>query len=250
MTTRSNKKKIDSEPILDYQRTDGDTLRPGTLEFERLSRSLDRRSLDYRFFKRLFDIVFSLAVLAICVLVLPIILVVLIATFISSGGFPIYVQERVGRFGRPLKILKLRTMVVDSDDVEKYLSPEQIKQWQRERKVDDDPRITRFGSLCRKTSIDEVPQFLNVLVGQMSVIGPRPITLDEMNWFGANAPLYLSVPGGITGLWQSGPRNEASFENGERQQVELEYVKDASLKVDLKVFLKTFSAMFSKRTGR
>lgn len=100
-------------------------------------------------------------------------------------------------------------------------------------------------------ALDEMPQFLNVLAGQMSIIGPRPISADELEWFGAAAALYLSVPGGITGLWQSGPRNEASFRNGERQRVELEYVKTASVGVDAKVFFRTFGAMFGKnRTGR
>lgn len=219
-------------------------------DFERQSRALDARPFGYRFVKRLFDIVFSLIVLAVCTLLLPITLTVLIATAISTKGFPIYVQIRVGRYGRPLRILKLRTMVADSDDVEKYLSPEQLVQWKRERKVDNDPRITKFGAICRKTSLDEMPQFLNVLAGQMSVIGPRPISVDELEWFKEDAALYLSVPGGITGLWQSGPRNEASFENGERQSVELDYVRSASFSVDAGIFFKTFGAMFSQRTGR
>lgn len=212
---------------------------------------MDGRSFGYRLFKRVFDIVFSLIVIGFCIVLFPVTILVLVATTISTKGFPIYVQERVGRFGRPLKILKLRSMVADSDDVEKYLSSEQMAQWQRERKVDDDPRITRFGALCRKTSLDEIPQFLNVLAGQMSVIGPRPITSEELAWFGDDAALYLSVPGGITGLWQSGPRNKASFENGERQRVELEYVRTACLAVDAGVFFRTFDAMFGKnRTGR
>ena len=190
-------------------------------------------------------------VLGLCILLSPVTLIVLIVTAVSTKGFPIYVQKRVGRYGKPLHILKLRSMVADSDDVEKYLSPEQLAQWKRERKVDDDPRITRFGAICRKTSLDEMPQFLNVLVGQMSVIGPRPISAEEIEWFGNDAALYLSVPGGITGLWQSGLRNEASFENGERQRVELDYVKNAGLGLDAKCFFKTFGVMFSKRkTGR
>lgn len=229
----------------------GDHSRLGTESFAAKCRELDGRSVGYRFIKRLFDIVFSLVVLGLCILLFPVTLIVLIVTAVSTKGFPIYVQKRVGRYGKPLHILKLRSMVADSDDVEKYLSPEQLAQWKRERKVDDDPRITRFGAICRKTSLDEMPQFLNVLVGQMSVIGPRPISAEEIEWFGNDAALYLSVPGGITGLWQSGLRNEASFENGERQRVELDYVKNAGLGLDAKCFFKTFGVMFSKRkTGR
>lgn len=200
-------------------------------DFEAKSKALDKRPFVYRFVKRLFDILFSLIVVALCIVLLPITLTILIATSASTKGFPIYVQERVGRYGRPLHILKLRTMVADSDDVEKYLSAEQLTQWKRERKVDDDPRITKFGALCRKTSIDEMPQFFNVLAGQMSVIGPRPISADELEWFGDDAVLYLSVSGGITGLWQSGPRNEASFENGERQKIELWRLSERSPRI-------------------
>ena len=95
---------------------------------------------------------------------------------LESPGSPIYLQERVGYRGKPLRILKLRTMVADSDDVEKHLSPEQLTQWERERKVDDDPRVTRVGRFLRKTSLDELPQFLNVLAGQipLRILKTRP----------------------------------------------------------------------------
>lgn len=154
----------------------GDHSRLGTESFAAKCRELDGRSVGYRFIKRLFDIVFSLVVLGLCILLSPVTLIVLIVTAVSTKGFPIYVQKRVGRYGKPLHILKLRSMVADSDDVEKYLSPEQLAQWKRERKVDDDPRITRFGAICRKTSLDEMPQFLNVLVGQipLRILKTRP----------------------------------------------------------------------------
>ena len=124
--------------------------------------------LGYRFVKRAFDVAFSL-----CVAIVGLIPVALLclAIRLESPGSPIYLQERVGYRGRPLRILKLRTMVADSDDVEKHLSPEQLTQWERERKVDDDPRVTKVGRFLRKTSLDELPQFLNVLAGQMSVVG-------------------------------------------------------------------------------
>mgnify|MGYP000682063785 FL=1 len=100
---------------------------------------------------------------------------------LESPGSPIYLQERVGYRGKPLRILKLRTMVADSDDVEKHLSPEQLTQWERERKVDDDPRVTRVGRFLRKTSLDELPQFLNVLAGQipLRILKTRPEFSEE-----------------------------------------------------------------------
>ena len=120
--------------------------------------------LGYHFVKRAFDIVFSAC--ATIVGLIPVALLCLVIR-LESPGSPIYLQERVGYRGKPLRILKLRTMVADSDDVEKHLSPEQLTQWERERKVDDDPRVTRVGRFLRKTSLDELPQFLNVLAGQI-----------------------------------------------------------------------------------
>ncbi|WP_258773792.1 sugar transferase [Eggerthella lenta] len=129
--------------------------------------------LGYHFVKRAFDIVFSAC--ATIVGLIPVALLCLVIR-LESPGSPIYLQERVGYRGKPLRILKLRTMVADSDDVEKHLSPEQLTQWERERKVDDDPRVTRVGRFLRKTSLDELPQFLNVLAGQipLRILKMRP----------------------------------------------------------------------------
>ncbi len=222
-------------------------LMPGTPEFARLSRSLDTRSLGYRFFKRAFDIVFSGAVTVVGAIPCALLAVVIA---LDTKGSPIYTQERVGRFGKPFPIYKFRTMVADADDVEKYLSPEQLAEWRRERKVTNDPRITRLGRLLRKTSVDELPQFINVLAGQISVVGPRPVSFDELAHFGADAALLLSVPGGITGLWQVTTRNNATFESGERQEIELDYVCEASFRLDFRCLVGTFGAMFGKRSGR
>ena len=223
-------------------------LRPGTKEFAEECRRLDRRPLGYRVAKRAFDVAFS-AVIVVVGLVPCALLSAAVA--LDTKGSPIYSQERVGRLGRPFRIYKFRTMVADADDVEKYLSPEQLAEWRRERKVTGDPRITRLGRVLRKTSLDELPQFLNVLAGQMSVVGPRAVTYDELAHYGADAALLLSVPQGVTGAWQAGPRNEATFENGERQEIELGYARHASLGEDARVFDATFGAMFGKRrSGR
>lgn len=221
---------------------------PGTDEFAEFSKSLDSRLFRYRAAKRVFDIVFSVVVVAVGLLPCAILSIAIAA---DTKGAPIYSQERVGRYGKPFRIYKFRFMFADADDVEKYFTPEQLVEWKRERKVENDPRITGLGRILRKTSIDELPQFINVLVGQISVIGPRPITYDELSEFGENAALLCSVPGGITGKWQSTKRNNATFESGERQAIELDYVRRASVTEDLNVFFATFGVMFGKeKTGR
>ena len=207
-------------------------------------------TLTYRFLKRLFDLVFSL-----CVSVVLVIPVAVVCAFIclESPGYPLYAQERVGKGGKTIKILKLRSMVTDAGNVQKYLSPEQLHQWEVERKVDDDPRITKVGQFIRKCSIDEMPQFLNVLNGDLSVIGPRPITRDELeqHFSDDEKAELLSVQPGITGLWQATDRNAATFESGLRQKIELNYVRNRCFQMDWKCFTVTFGAMFGKkRTGR
>ena len=207
-------------------------------------------TLSYRFLKRLFDFVFSLCVSV--VLFVPVV-VVCVLICLESSGSPVYAQERVGKGGKIIKILKLRSMVADAGDVQKYLSPEQLHQWEVERKVDDDPRITKIGQFIRKCSIDEMPQLLNVLNGDLSVIGPRPITRDELeqHFSDEEKAELLSVQPGITGLWQATDRNEATFESGLRQKIELRYVQNRCFAMDWKCFTGTFGAMFGKkRTGR
>src|SRR5699024_7965783 len=135
------------------------------------------------------DIAFS-----VCAIVLLAVPTALLCAFIALGtpGVPVCSRERVGRGGGSSRVLRLRSRVADGGDVAKHLSAEQLAQWERERKVDGDPRVTSLGRLIRATSLDELPQFLNVLKGDMSVVGPRPVTRDELAWFGEDAEEYLS----------------------------------------------------------
>lgn len=183
----------------------------------------------------------SIGVIAVCTIP-GLVLCVVIA--LDTKGSPIYTQERMGRNGRPFRILKFRTMVADSDDVEKYLDAEQLAAWQQERKVENDPRIVPLGRWLRVHSVDETPNFLNVLAGQMSVVGPRAIVEEELERFSPEQrELLLSVRPGITGLWQVCARNDATFASGKRQRLELKYVEDADISLDLKVLGKTFAVM-------
>lgn len=204
------------------------------------------KPLSYRLAKRLLDLLVSVP--AVILGFIPG-LILSIFIFFDTKGSPIYSQTRVGKHGKPFRIYKFRTMVKDSDKVEKYFTPEQLEIWKKERKVQNDPRITRLGRILREISVDELPQFVNVLFGQISIVGPRVITFDELEHFGKYKNALLSVPPGITGEWQTGLRNMATFENGLRQETELLYVKHASLKTDIRIFFKTFIAVF-KRTGK
>lgn len=195
----------------------------------------------YRFVKRAFDICFSAGVCA--VLAIPVV-AVCAAICIDSPGKPFFRQERIGRGGKRIYIWKLRSMVPDAhSNPERYMTPEQLETWRREQKLDDDPRITRVGRFLRRTSLDELPQFINVLTGDLSVIGPRPVTLEETYEFGNGRDEFLSCKPGITGWWQVTERNAATWENGDRQMLELFYVRHASLALDLRIFVKTFRAM-------
>ena len=195
----------------------------------------------YFFVKRLFDILFSLLV---CVVLAIPVAIICIAIVIDSPGKPFFRQERVGRYGRKIKIIKLRTMVPDAHtNPERYMTPEQLATWQREQKVDNDPRLTRMGKWLRRLSLDELPQFINVLVGDLSVIGPRPVTEAETYEFGSARDEFLSCKPGITGWWQVVSRNNATWEDGGRQMLELFYVRHQSFALDLRIFARTFSAM-------
>lgn len=175
-----------------------------------------------------------------------------VAVSLESPGGPVFRQSRIGKGGKEIRIWKLRSMYSDAHErPERYLNDAQMAQWRREQKVDNDPRVTRVGRLIRKSSLDEVLQFVNVLAGDLSVIGPRPVTLAETYEFGADRDEFLSVRPGITGWWQVTERNEATWENGRRQALELEYVRKQGFAMDARCFFGTFGVMFGKnRTGR
>ena len=164
-----------------------------------------------------------------------------------DGGAPFYGHKRVGRNGREFKCWKIRSMVVDSQScLMAYLdaNPDARQEWEATRKLANDPRITRFGRFLRKSSLDELPQLLNVLCGQMSIVGPRPVPRDELVLYGAGAQAYLDLRPGITGLWQVSGRNGVSYAT--RVALDQEYHKICSLKIDLAIIIKTFGVVWSR----
>lgn len=197
----------------------------------------------YRYIKRAVDIGTSLFVAVISAIPVA---ATCLAIRIESFGSPLLRLPRVGRNGKLFGMYKLRTMYEDAEDrIEGYLSPEQLQEWEAEHKVEDDPRITRVGRLLRKTSLDEFPQFLNVILGDMSIVGPRPVTEEELERYGDDVDTVLSARPGVTGYWQAYARNDATWESGERQQMELHYVLHISPRFDMRIILKTFGAIFN-----
>ena len=198
----------------------------------------ERQGLYLRVIKRGFDVV---AVLAAAVFVVP--LVMLLALLVSlDGGRPFYWQDRVGRGGRLFRIWKLRSMDVDADRLlEAHLAanPAARAEWNRTQKLKDDPRITPLGRLLRKSSLDELPQLWNVLVGDMSLVGPRPMLPDQTELYPEKAyyRAYCQLRPGVTGFWQVWARNETAF--SARAHHDSLYFRRVSLWTDLFVLLVT-----------
>jgi exopolysaccharide production protein ExoY len=194
-------------------------------------------SFFHRTVKRSMDIVLSLVAL---ILVLPFLAITLLAITLESPGSPIYIQRRVGRYGAPFGLIKLRTMVPRAEErLRECLASDAAlgEEWQRARKLRVDPRVTRIGRFLRRLSLDEIPQLINVALGQMSLVGPRPVPSKEGELFGASWPLVLSVRPGLTGLWAVSGRSELSYP--ERVALEAMYVRECSLLGDLKIIGRT-----------
>lgn len=205
-----------------------------------------RRGLYSAFGKRVFDILLAVALLPI----LAPIIAVLSFWVGRDGGSGFFGHKRVGLNGETFRCWKIRTMVTGAEDkLKAYLAdnPDAAAEWARDHKLTHDPRITRLGHFLRKTSLDELPQIWNVLKGEMSFVGPRPVVEAELEKYGQSLPAYLAQKPGITGLWQVSGRNDISYD--ERVALDVRYMRERSLRKDLSIILKTGLAVVSK-TGR
>ena len=197
--------------------------------------------------KRIFDILFSGVFIIICA---PILLLITLLISLTSPGKPIYSHERVGRGGKTFRCYKFRTMFTDADQLlQKILreNPDLKREWEANYKLKNDPRITRLGQFLRKTSMDELPQFWNVLKGDLSIVGPRPVVQEEIaKYYQIKAHKILSIRPGITGLWQISGRSDIC---NYAKRVELDecYVDNQSFLLDLKLVLKTVPALIQSR---
>lgn len=199
----------------------------------------------YDIFKRFIDITIACIGIVICI---PIFIIIGIAIKIDSKGPIFFKHKRIGKYGKILNIYKFRTMVENAEEAMKYFTEEQKKEFKENFKLENDPRVTRVGKILRKTSLDELPQIINILKGEMSIIGPRPIVKTELEKYGKNKDKFLSVAPGLTGNWAANGRSDVTYE--ERITLELDYIDNRSLKLDLKIFLKTIGSVLKGKGAR
>ena len=194
----------------------------------------------YEAVKRVFDFVLALAA---SIVLIPVFLLVAIA-IVAEDGFPVlYKPKRVGRYGKTITVYKFRSMRNHADNLEAMLTPEELEEYKKNFKLERDPRITKVGGFLRKTSLDELPQLLNIVGGSLSLVGPRPVLQEETELYGEDRDLLLSCKPGLTGLWQARGRSNVTYENGARQALELQYVRERSLLLDLKILFWTVGAV-------
>lgn len=191
--------------------------------------------------KRVIDVIFASIAL---ILLSPVFAIIAIAIKIDSKGPVFFAHKRIGKNGNIIKLYKFRSMVINAEELIKSFTPEQMREYKENYKLTNDPRITKVGKFLRKTSLDELPQLINIINGDLSIIGPRPVVADELEKYGVNKDKFLSVTPGLTGYWAANGRSNTTYE--QRMEMELYYIDNLSLKMDIKVFFKTILSVLKK----
>ncbi len=194
----------------------------------------------YECIKRIFDLLVSLAAV---IVLSPVLLVISLAIRLEDRGPILYRAQRVGRGGKSITVYKFRSMRMHADRLEDMLTPEELEEYRKNYKLEHDPRITKVGAFLRKSSLDELPQLFNILAGTLSLVGPRPVLQEETELYGEKRALLLSCKPGLTGLWQVRGRSNVTYEDGRRQALELSYVSQRSLWLDIKILFWTVGAV-------
>lgn len=192
----------------------------------------------YLIVKRTIDILGALIGL---VLLSPIFLIVAIAIKLDSKGPIIFGHTRKGLHGKDIKVYKFRTMYENSQEIFNNFTKEQKEEFYKNFKLENDPRVTKIGDFLRRTSIDELPQLINILNGSMSIVGPRPIVQKEIDLYGDYANKLFSVVPGLTGYWQANGRSDTTYE--ERIKMDMYYIDNRGFWLDFKIIIKTFGSV-------
>jgi len=195
----------------------------------------------YKLFKKLLDFLFSIFFLIACI---PFFILISLLIKLSSRGPIFFLQERIGRNNIPFKCIKFRTMHPEAKDILENLLMKDNKfrlEFEKTHKIKNDPRITTIGKFLRKTSLDELPQFINVLRNEMSIVGPRPIVNKEKKKYGKKLKKVLSIKPGITGLWQVSGRNNLTYKT--RVRLDLNYAENYSFLMDMRILIRTIGVI-------
>ena len=195
----------------------------------------------YSVTKKSMDLILSFIGL---ILLIPVFLILAILVKLDSKGPVFYAHTRKGKNRNDIKIYKFRTMYSNSDEIFESFSDEQKEEYYKNFKLDNDPRVTKVGDFLRRTSLDEIPQLINVLKGDLSLVGPRPIVEKEICKYGQYADKLFSVIPGITGYWQSHGRSDTSYE--ERIEMDMYYIDNRSILLDIKIMFKTVISVIKK----
>ena len=210
--------------------------------------NLEKEKPVYFFVKRVIDIVLSLCGL---IVLSPVFLLIAILIKKDDGGAVFYKHKRIGHMNKDIYIYKFRSMTnkyKTFDEFYQTLSDEQKQEWDENFKLENDPRITKIGKFIRKTSLDELPQIINILKGDMSIIGPRPVVNDEIEKYGNQKAKFLSIKPGLTGYWAANGRSATTYED--RIKLELYYIDHCSLLLDIKIFFKTILSVLKKKGAK
>ncbi|EQB90262.1 lipopolysaccharide/colanic/teichoic acid biosynthesis glycosyltransferase [Clostridium punense] len=207
--------------------------------------SVTKKGIAYKLVKRIMDILGSLVGL---IILSPVFLILAILVKLDSRGPVFFSHKRLGYGGKIIKVYKFRSMVTDAEELLNNLTPEQKKEFNENFKLKNDPRVTKMGNFLRKTSLDELPQLLNILKGELSIVGPRPIVEKEIELYGKYGKKLLSVKPGLTGNWQANGRSDTTYK--ERIQLDMDYIDNGTIWSDIIIILKTFIVVFKRRGAR
>jgi len=203
------------------------------------------QNIGYLIIKRIIDIIGALCGIA---LLSPVMITIGILNKLDSKGPIFFGHKRLGMNGELIKVYKFRSMLPNAEELLKKLTPEQKVEFEKNFKLENDPRITKLGNFLRKSSLDELPQLLNILKGNMSIVGPRPIVEKEIEKYGMYGNKLLSVKPGLTGNWQASGRSDTTYE--ERVQLDMEYIDTRNIFMDIKIMLKTVGVVIKKQGAR
>jgi lipopolysaccharide/colanic/teichoic acid biosynthesis glycosyltransferase len=209
------------------------------------NKGISEKKAVYNFFKRAIDIIGAILGL---IILSPVFLIISIIIKLDSKGPAIFAHRRLGYKGEIIKVYKFRSMVTNAEELIEKLPEEQKLEFYRNFKLENDPRITKIGHFLRKTSLDELPQLLNILKGDLTIVGPRPIVEKELKMYGKYGEKLLTVKPGLTGYWQVNGRSDTTYE--ERVQLDMDYIDKRSLLLDIVIMFKTFGAVLHERGAK